>query len=97
MTDTKIDWLEKHSNAKEIILNVSHHLNSLARAFKITGNDQMHRNLANLADHLYIAQKKIDEVTIECINEQRTHANQHTKVILEAALSRIILNKGEIK
>ena len=84
------DWLKKHDDATQELLQISFELLSLANAFRTTGNDVMFQTLKFIANDIESAQKIVSGAVSESINENLKHSQEQSKVVLEAALSGIL-------
>ena len=84
-------WFDKHSQALMILLDIAIEIESLARGFKITGNEIMHKSLMTFAQEIEIATKDIGDAIGESISENIDRSARSTENVLKAALTSIAL------
>ena len=93
MKDERIDWLDKHSNASANLIEIVYQLEALAKAFKITGNDAMHKELAWIANDISVYTKEIRDAMTASIMESINRSAESSKTLLAASLAGMIIAK----
>jgi hypothetical protein len=89
--ETKIDWLEKHSESSMTLFSIVRDLESLAKSFGATGNKDIHNYLLLLAGDIEKANKDMNDAIGESLNESIKRSGDSSKAILEAALAGITI------
>lgn len=82
----KIDWLEKHSDASMLLSSIARDLEILAKAFRITGNNNMAATLSFIGEDINKATKDMRGAIGESIRENLDKSKEITDTLLVAAL-----------
>lgn len=91
MKDEYLDGI--HNNTSIIRTNVEW-LSDLSKAFRMTGNDFLAKELAECAKDLYDAQKEIQNVVARELNRQCSEARDEAGKILNLAITHLVEDKN---
>jgi len=76
----------KYAEIEENLLEIASYTQDLAKAFEITGNDKMYKAMQFITHELKKDVKKLQEATMEDLNQRLDEVQQSGAAILEACL-----------